>query len=182
MNDICARCPKIAEYECAGQNLCSACVSIVAATLPVPAHVPPKKRKRTKGKNIDEIDTKKHYSGEASPYWEHLTNQGWQNDKGQLLEEPLANPDVLSEEASPYFRPKTEEQELYSEILQDVIATLTPLQQQALTLCEAEDYTEDKAALSLGITRRAFRTIVARIRKTIERKYIQRKKSAQYQK
>jgi RNA polymerase sigma factor (sigma-70 family) len=137
------------------------------------------KREPNKRKPIREIQTRKNFSGEASPYWDHIMNRQRQTDEGNPVEDTLANPDVLSETETLHGRPLTERGELQYEVLQEVLPTLTDRQREAIRLCGLEGLAEEKAASILGIKRRTLRTMLTRIRAKIKRVYEVRVKAEQ---
>lgn len=76
-------------------------------------------KKHTRGKNlvqwqkVKEIQTKP--CGESSPYWDYAIQKGEVSDVGYLMEDPRANPDVLSdnETQETYFERATGHRRTY---------------------------------------------------------------------
>lgn len=125
----------------------------------------PKKRKP-----IDEITTKKKYSGEASPYWDFIKGRQRQSE-GNPVEESIANPDVLAETDSLYNRPLTEVGNIQLEAIQEALPKLSQRQQDVLKLRGFEGYTEEETAMHLEISRLAVRNHLQRARNTINKIY-----------
>lgn len=181
----CSKCPGQAEYVYKTLLLCGTCIGLVAADAPIV-----RINKKRPQKKFSEVETSKNYSGEASPYWDHMKQKPWVDEGGHPNEVAEGNPDVLGEDASPYHGHLTDEGEAQLDVLEDVMEELTPLQRRVLELSALERpskdgvrrHTEEEVARDIGITRLAVRTILDRIRKTTEEKYKQRKKSARFRK
>lgn len=130
-----------------------------------------------KRKPISEKVTKKNYSGEKSPYWDFVNNRTSKlnhtpsDSQVRVIEDALANPDILSDDFAMYRRSLTECGELQLEAIETVLPTLTEQQQKAIELCGKNGHTEEMAATILGIKRRTLRTILARVRVKIKREY-----------
>lgn len=124
-----------------------------------------------KRKAIREIQTRKNYGGEASPYWDFLKWKTIHDESDGLTEHPLANPDVLSADETMHDRVLTARGELQLEAVQTVLPTLTTQQRKAVELCGERGHTEEMAATILGIKRRTLRTILSRVRDKVRREY-----------
>lgn len=132
-------------------------------------------------KRIHEIDAEKNYSGEASPYWDFMAQHHDIHDKVvDGNEDPIANPDVLSEEKALYNRPLSERGQLMLQAVQEAMIDLT-VQQQAIVRLMHEGvwsekegqlvYTEQAVAQALGIARQTVNTILTRVKTKVRRKY-----------
>lgn len=129
--------------------------------------------KPRKRKNIREVDAKKSYSGEASPYWEFMAATTEKRTHGDdIIEHPLANPDVLDSSASLYERPLTELGELQMEAVRQTVDRLSPQELRVYELLLRDGKTQEKTAELLGTTRRnvreALSRVSAKIKKTFE--------------
>lgn len=133
-------------------------------------------------KRIHEISTDKNYSGEASPYWDHMLNDSRGQGEGMddKQEDAFANPDVMSEENTVTNRPLTEVGKLMMQAVQEAMVDLTPQQQTIVRLMHEgvwseKDgqllYTEQAIAESLGIARQTVNTILTRVKTKIRRRY-----------
>ncbi len=118
------------------------------------------KREPNKRKPIREVDGRKDYSGEASPYWDFINNHQRLTDEGNPVEDTLANPDVLSEDESLYTRPISEDGERQLEAIRET--ELSPQQQKVVHLCGELGYTLEMAARVLNIEVRTVRTLLKR--------------------
>lgn len=138
------------------------------------------KKQRGRKKSIKEIETKKNYSGEASPYWEDVMRRA-QRDAGDgthIAEDPIANPDVLSEDDHMYHRPLDPEGEFKFKVIREIVPTLSPQQQRLLHMCGMEGQTVKDAAKKLGITPSTAQVFLQRARETITRIYAARRARA----
>jgi DNA-binding CsgD family transcriptional regulator len=132
-------------------------------------------------KRIHEVPTNKNYSGEASPYWDHMLEIGdVRNAEMKVQEDPLANPDMVSDEVTPYTRALSERGKLMLQAVQEAMVDLTPQQQAIVRLMhegvwsENEGqrlYTEQAIAVTLGIARSTVNTILTRVKAKIRRRY-----------
>lgn len=130
-----------------------------------------RKQDPQKRKHIREVKTHKNYNGEASPYWDFMGSHQWSADEGDVVEDTLANPDVLSDENVLHTRPLSDAGEIQLTAVQEVLPLLSPRQQEALRLCGYLGYTLEAGALSMNISIRALRTLLNRARKAIQRRY-----------
>lgn len=133
-------------------------------------------------KRLHEIDTKKNYSGEASPYWDHVLHQQRAHSDvfDGINEDALANPDVLAAESAVNHRALTERGELMSQAIHETMSGLTSQQQTILTLMRdgvwLENqgqllYSEQAIATVMGISRSTVHTVLARLKTKIRRRY-----------
>lgn len=134
-------------------------------------------------KRIKEINAKKNYSGEASPYWDDMQNQKRSEGDGptdDLREDPFANPDVLPEDSTPYHRPLTEQGTLMVQAIHETMLELTVQQQNILRLSLEgvwDDqrgerlYNEQTIAQTLGVSQQAVSKMLARIKTKVRRRY-----------
>lgn len=129
------------------------------------------KKQLKKRKPITEIDARKDYSGEASPYWDHLENNQRITEEGNPEEDAIANPDVLSEDDTLYARPISEEGQIRLQAIHETLPHFSAQQKSILHLCADLGWTEGRAADSLGITRSAVHSQMIRMREKIKRQY-----------
>lgn len=133
-------------------------------------------------KRIHEVSTEKNYSGEASPYWDHMHNDSRAQGDGMddKQEDAFANPDVMSEENCVTHRPLTEVGKLMLQAVQEATVDMTPQQQSIVRLMhegvwsEKEGqllYTEQAIAEALGIARQTVNTILLRVKAKVRRRY-----------
>lgn len=129
-------------------------------------------------KSIREIETKKKFNGESSPYREFMDKkvQTKQNDDSGPIEDAIANPDVLSEDDHLYHRPLTEEGELQFQAVRETIAELSPQQRRVLQLCGFDGLTMREAAKELGLKIPTVQDYLQSARERIKVKYLQMKK------
>lgn len=134
-----------------------------------------KKYTPSKRKPIRDLHFKKNFSGEQSPYWQYMASVTAKRAEGtnDVLEDPLANPDVLSEEDSLYNRPLTEVGELQKQAVEETINKLSARERMVFDLCADQGMTEQATAEQMGITRRAVQTFLTRIRMKMKRRFEQ---------
>jgi RNA polymerase sigma factor (sigma-70 family) len=131
-----------------------------------------RKREPQKRKPIKEVDAKKNYSGEASPYWDFIADSQDQSSKeNKINEDPLANPDVYSEEETLYARPLSADGEIRLQAIQETLADLTERQREILHLCGNLGLTEEAAAERLKITRDNVHMQLVRARAKVQQRY-----------
>lgn len=138
-----------------------------------------KKQYRQK-KSLREIETKKKYNGEASPYWDFMNKVSNKRTNGDGLpeEDSIANPDVLSEDDHIYHRPLTEEGELQFQAVRETVSELSPQQQRVLQLCGFDGLTMREAAKELGISIPTVQDYLQTAREKIKAKYFRMKTEA----
>ncbi len=130
-----------------------------------------------KDKRIREMNTKKTYSGESSPYWEYVGGRQAPTDDGRLNDTVLANPDVLDSERSLYSRPLTEVGTLQLEAVIETMPKLSKQERRVIELCNS--YTLEDMSKIMEIKVRSVRELLERakgkIQKTYNRKLLQEK-------
>ena len=139
-----------------------------------------KKRK----KRIQEVSIGSKVPGTgviAMQYWEHIFSTQDTTGEGMgIVEDPLANPDVLEDQGSMYSRPLTVEGELMMQAVHETIAKLSPQQQAILQLTFdgvwSEElgqrvHTEQAIADFLKISRSTVQTLMRRVKTKIRRRY-----------
>jgi hypothetical protein len=139
------------------------------------------KKRHSIHKRIHEVDATKNYSGEASPYWDHLfATQDTTGEGMHVREDALANPDVLSEDDALTNRPLTPDGELRMQAVHETVAELTDHQRKILGLLfdgvwsdeEGQRvYTEQAIAEAVGSTRVTIQVLIRRIKIKIRRRY-----------
>lgn len=127
-------------------------------------------RKRQK-KSVREVESRRHYSGEASPYWEFMQNHAPTSSDGQPEENIFANPDLLGEDEHIYHRPLTERGEFQFQVIRNALKDLSPQQQRVLQLHGFEGWTLKEVARELGISPSTVETFLHRARKALKRAY-----------
>ena len=123
------------------------------------------KKKHTKQRSyIKEKQYSHDYAGtEKSPYgdWSKTTYR----DDTADSEPPQANPDMIDESKGLYYQAPCEDPRL--EIIQAVEQTLTERQREILRMCGNEGRTLENTAAILGISIRAVRTTLERIKEKV---------------
>lgn len=122
-------------------------------------------------KSIRELDSRKSYSGEASPYWEFMQNHAPTSADGQPEENIFANPDLLGEDEHLYHRPLTERGEFQFQVIRKALKDLSPQQQRVLQLHGFEGRTLREVSLQLGISISTVQVFLERARKALRRAY-----------
>ena len=136
------------------------------------------KRKFRQKKSLREIESRINYSGERSPYWDFLSSHQRFDAEGQMQEDSIANPDVLSEEDTLFKNDSRmkEEKDLKLRVIQEVIPTLSPQQKLVLQLCGFNGATLKEAAKELKIKIPTVQVFLNRIREKILKRYTELKK------
>lgn len=129
------------------------------------------KHEPRKRKPIREIETRKNFSGEQSPYWDFIANHQRQTDEGNPIEDTLANPDMLSEDEGLHNRPLSEEGELRLRVINETIKDLSPQQQKVIELCGFNGMSLNEAAVQLGVKKATVQALLARAKQKIMRSY-----------
>lgn len=136
------------------------------------------KHRRDK-KPIREIEIRGNFSGERSPYWEFVKAHQFADEDGQVREEAIANPDVLSEDDNVFRSPVDPEERAFKlKVVQEIIPTLSKQQQKLLILCGPRGKSIDKAAQELHITKRTAQVFLERAREKLIRGYQSRRAQA----
>lgn len=131
-----------------------------------------KKWEVQKRKPIRDVPTDKDFSGEASPYWDFMAeHQDALANNGKVQEDPLANPDVFSEEHSLYNRPISEEGEVRLQAIHETMPELSASQRKVLHLCADLGYTMERAAEEMRVTVATVQTLLTRARRKVMRRY-----------
>lgn len=131
-----------------------------------------RKREPKKRKPIREVETKKDYSGEASPYWDFMIeHQDVRGADMKIQEDPLANPDVFSEETSMYHRPLSSDGEVRLQAIQETLEGLSEQQKKILHLCGNLGYTMEAAATAMKVTLATVQSQLTRARQKVQRRY-----------
>jgi RNA polymerase sigma factor (sigma-70 family) len=134
------------------------------------------KKQRYQKKSIREIETKKNYNGEASPYRDFMNAQQSYLSDGDTEENALANPDMLSEDDNIYRRPLSDLGKFQLEVIQETVKDLSPQQQRVLYLCGQCGLTQKETARELGITQASVNEILQRVRRIISERFIAERK------
>lgn len=127
-------------------------------------------RKRYK-KSLRETESRRQYSGEASPYWEFMQNHAPTSADGQPEENIFANPDLLGEDEHIYHRPLTQRGEFQFQVIRDALKDLSPQQQRVLQLHGFEGWTMKAVADELGISVSTVAVFLNRARKALHQAY-----------
>jgi len=129
------------------------------------------KKQRYQKKSIREIETKKNYNGEASPYRDFMNAQQSYLTDGEVEENALANPDMLSEDDNIFRRPLSDLGKFQLEVIQEAVKDLSPQQQRVLYLCGQLGKSQTEAAKELGIDKSAVCKLLQRIQRIIRNRY-----------
>lgn len=136
-----------------------------------------KKYEPRKRKPIREINTGKNHSGEQSPYWNFMAAITQKHSQGDgtndIMEDPLANPDSLSEEDSLYNRPLTEVGKLQKQAVEETIEKLSARERTVFDLCADQNVTLEAAAEQMGVTLATVQTLLTRVRNKMKRRFEQ---------
>lgn len=137
-----------------------------------------KKYEPRKRKPIREITSKKSFNGERSPYWQFMdsvTVRRAREGAGvhEIMEDPLANPDVLSEEDSLYNRPLTEVGELQKQAIEETVASLSDKERVVFEQIAQEGKTLAFTAGLLDVSISTVQTSLTRIRTKMKRRFEQ---------
>jgi len=134
-----------------------------------------KKFKPNKRKPIREINSSINYSGERSPYWDFVAagSQKREAGDGHMIEDPLANPDMLTEEDSLYSRPLTEVGELQKQAVEETVASLSHNERIVFEQVAEEGKTLAITAGLLGVSISTVQTLLTRVRKKMKRRFEQ---------
>jgi len=135
------------------------------------------KHRRIK-KSIREIQTNINYSGERSPYWDFLSSHQHLDADGQMQEDSVANPDMLSENDCTFKKSFDEEKEFRIQIVKEIIPMLSTQQQKLLNLCGVEGLSLKDAAKKLNITSSTAQVFLQRARGKILRYYTNKRTKA----
>ena len=128
------------------------------------------KRSRLK-KRIEEVTTRKTFSGEQSPYWNFEGGHHKYDQDGNDEENVFANPDMLMEDDSIFRRPLSDLGRLQLEIVQAAVKDLSPQQQKVLYLCGQLGKSQGEAAKELGIGKSAVCKLLQRVQRIILEQY-----------
>lgn len=137
------------------------------------------KKQKYQKKSIREIQVKKDYSGEASPYRDYMNSGHSYLNDGDVEENAIANPDMLSEDANVFHRPLSGLGQFQLEVVQAVVKSLSPQQQRVLYLCGQMGMKQTLVAKELGISQASVNEMLQRIRKIIKRQFEIAKKEIQ---
>ena len=128
---------------------------------------------RKESKRIKEVQSRRDYSTERSPYWDFMAAKQTQNGDSQSYEEATSNPDVLSEQDN-LFKPRyatTDEYKFKIETIKAIIPKLSKMQQRLLSLCGMQDQSLADAARKLNISKGVAQEYLDEARKKIIRYY-----------
>jgi RNA polymerase sigma factor (sigma-70 family) len=134
-----------------------------------------KKQKHQK-KSIREIEVRKNYSGESSPYRDYMSAGHSYMNEGDVEENAIANPDMLSEDDNIFHRPLSELGQFQLEIIQAAVKKLSVQQQKVLYLCGQIGLTQAQAAKELHISQASVNETLQRVRRIIQRQFEEAKK------
>ena len=173
-------CPEIAEYHIhEGARVCYTHVTAVLKHNP-DVHtkcrccglleVEAPKRERLK-KRINEVQSRKNFSGEQSPYWNFNGGQQKSDREGNIEENIFANPDMLTESDSVFHRPLSERGQVQLEVVQRVVRQLSAQQQRVLYLCGQLGMSQSEAAKELAIGEPAVCKLLQRAQRAIREEY-----------
>lgn len=128
-------------------------------------------------KSIREISTKRNWSGETSPYWNFMSkfNKSDGSFEG-IVEDAVANPDVLSEDDHLYHRPLSEEGEIQFQFVRDNVKYLSKQQQRVLQLMAFEGLTLTQTAKELNLSISTVNEYLHVARQHLMKRYIKYKK------
>ncbi len=129
------------------------------------------KKKYSPKKSIREIDARKSFSGEASPYWDHAVRHQKFVDDGRLNEDSIANPDVLSEQDNVFNLYEDEYKSIKLRAIGETLKTLSPRERQVYTYVALEGWTFKKTANKLGLTVPTVQSYLDHLRAKIKRHY-----------
>jgi RNA polymerase sigma factor (sigma-70 family) len=104
----------------------------------------------------------KAFSGEASPYWEHMERTVKPNHPEEGGEFPQANPDMLAEDGEEY----NVRRERYQHLIEDTLKDLSPRENQVFTAL-GNGKTEREIAKTLNVSR----SCIAQCRKRLIKKF-----------
>lgn len=127
-----------------------------------------KRNRKSFGRTIKEqwdheINVRKSYNGESSPYWEWVAANMEKTDDGFLKEVPQANPDTLGD-----YDNYDNERSYYTNILDEGYALLTARERQVFNLLKI-GMTEEEIAERL----KTIRINVHMRRKNIQKKFLE---------
>ena len=129
------------------------------------------KRKYSQKKSIREVPARKSFSGEASPYWDYTKNRQRFDREGQLQEDSLANPDVLSEQDNVFNLYEDEYKPIKLQAISETLKTLSPRERQVYTYVALEGWTFKKTAHKLGLTVPTVQSYLDHLRAKVKRHY-----------
>jgi len=131
------------------------------------------KRKFRQKKSIREIPAYKSFSGEASPYWDHAKNHQRFDHDGQLKEDSIANPDVLSEQDNVFNLYEDENKPIKLQAIREGVCLLSSQQKQILQYCGIKGWTLKKTGQKLGLTIPTVQSYLNIVREKIQKRYIE---------
>lgn len=120
-------------------------------------------------KKLKEIQTKKNYSGEASPYRDWLDRKGDYNQEHQANENPEANPDVVSEEHGLYYQLSNEETEAKAQFFKDHFHDLSKQERTVMELHGIAGMALSQIAKILKVKKGTVSTLLGRARKKLQK-------------
>lgn len=133
-----------------------------------------KKFEPRKRKPIREIETRKKYDGESSPYWDFMQDKAARSGEAltnEFIEDTLANPDRLSEDESLYNRPLTEVGKIQIEAVKETLSSLSARERTIFETVAAEGRTLAYTSGLLGISISTVQTVLNRVRSKIKRRF-----------
>lgn len=131
------------------------------------------KKKFSQKKSIREIDARKSFSGEASPYWDHTINHQRLDRDGQLQEDSIANPDVLLEQDNVFNLYEDENKPIKLQAIKEGMDLLSPQQKQVLQYCGLKGWTLKKTGHKLKLTIPTVQSYLDIVREKINKRYIE---------
>jgi len=154
----CKNCKKTAEYHLGNFKLCydhtvnqlgynpgttetCFCCSLIDPGFP-----------RKNKKRIEEIESRKKFNGEQSPYWNHIQRLKGHNKEGDMKESAVANPDILSEDDHIFHRPLSKKGEFQFQVIRNIVAELSSQQQKVLQLHGFDGLTLRETAKELELS------------------------------
>ncbi len=130
------------------------------------------KKKYNQKKSIREIDARKSFSGEASPYWD-FANSHLIFDNGQIREDSIANPDVLSETDNVFDLYSDENKSLKLQAISETIELLSPQQRKVLQCCGFKNWTLKQTGKHLGLTISTVQSYLNLVREKVEKRFVE---------
>lgn len=125
-------------------------------------------------KRIKEIETKDIYAGERSPYWDFVKAhaRGTKSDSQiEIIEDVVANPDLLDSETNLFNRPLSETGERQLEAVREALPLLSEKQRRVLYLCGIKGLSQAIVAKKLGISEASLSVTLNRARQRIIKFY-----------
>lgn len=125
----------------------------------------------TKGQKEEDVRRlSKQEQAAGSAYWGWMAQHGQQTEDGEIIETPLANPDILAEGA---IHGSLDEDEVNAQreytLTRKAISEVLTEQQRHVMMLIIDGFSQDKIAHNLGITRQRVNSITKSARKRLEK-------------